>query len=582
MNNLTRNSMLAQQLLGIGHALKLAGQSSTGNAALVSAPLTSLLQRIHLSTEAGSGAPTDPEAPPKKRRGRPPKAKPTAEGENDTATATPSVKAVSSSGETSKSSAKEPSTSLSSSKTEIEKAPPAPTPAPRRPRQPKPQPFPQGLSTVINPLSPRDPTNWHSGASVADLSTSSSSTSAPPFGFYIDIPSTTLPEAEASFYYDPLLTEEKVKQTHYGCKAATAEFGFSGKRVVMHRPVIAHVLEKAIGATGAAAPTTTTANNKIFVDGWTGAGKSIALYTLAATARASGKVVMYIPAASLLTQGGRFYRRETEGEDEDGEKESVDQESTALTLWDTPEAARHILTAVMNAHADQLATMPAVNSTSNKKQTLAEVATAGLASTSPTEIVEAAITVKDGILADSNGMVIVDEYNALYSHTGYHEPMHQFYRRPLSVDELRLAKSFRILEESENSEGGGAFKGVAVVAPSYGGSISPTLRVLHPNTTKKEKSSDGTIKKTVDVIRVPRFDLNEVSSFAAMSVGTGGLPSMPSEVELRRALALTNGNAKELRETAITLFLKEGPLGVSLGYKAFAVAKKQYNLALEM
>lgn len=597
MNKLSRNSLLAQRLLGIGNAFTSAGQGPADYAAAMYPSIISLVQRIHLSTAAGEdgASATEPEAPPKKRRGRPPKAKSieskTAIEEATTASSS-AAKDISSSSASSTKSPEEPSSSPPS-KTEKE------TPSsPRQPRPPKPQPFPQGLSTIINPFSPRDPSNWHSGASIADLapSTAASASATPPFGFYVDVPSSTLPEAEASFYHDPLLTEEKVKQTHYGCKAATAEFRFSGKRVVMHRPVIGDILEKAMSRAKAE-----TGINKIYVEGWTGAGKSMALYTLAATARAAGKVVMYVPAASLLTQGGRFYRRENAAQN--GEEENVDHthSSSAPIVWDTPEAARHILTAVMKAHADQLAIMPVPTNINNRYldknksyKSLAEVATSGLASTDPSEIVEAAISVKDGVLSNSNGMVVVDEYNALYSHTGYHEPMHQFYRRPLAVEELRLAKSFRILEEeSEDGEsrgrGSSSFKGVAVVAPSYGGSISPALRVLHPNTninsnTKNSVSGvdSSTRKKTVDVIRVPRYNLNEVGSFAAMCVGTGGLVSMPSDVELRRALALTNGNAKELREMSTTLLLAEGPLGVSLGYKAFAVAKKQYNVALEM
>jgi Mitochondrial ribosomal death-associated protein 3 len=603
MNQLARNSILTQRLLCMSSALKSVGRGSADNAAAMAVSLTPLLQRMHLSTEAdGDGSsPVDPEALPKKRRGRPPKAKPS-EQSSDEETASLTAKDVSNSTESSSADVAKEASPLP---TEIEGNQEI-SPISRQPRPPKPQPFSQGLSTIINPLTARDPSNWHSGASVTDLNPSNSS-STPPFGFYVDIPSTALPEAEATFYHDPALTEEKVKQTHYGCKAATSEFQFSSKRVVMHRPVIADILEKALRSSTldiSKAQGSDTSNrnsiNKIYIEGWTGAGKSIALYTLAATARAAGKVVMYIPTASLLTQGGRFYRREVnDGGGEGGEVESSPHSlDNNNTVWDTPEAARFILTAVLNAHSEQLASMPVPfqNKNNNKKiQTLAEVATAALASTDPTEIVEAAITIKDGILADTNGMVIVDEYNALYSHTGYHEPMHQFYRRPLAVDELRLARSFRILEEEEegeeSGENGRSYKGVAVVAPSYGGGISPALRVLHPNNSRKRANTSGTsgtgdsssfLKKTIDVIRVPRFDLNEVSSFAAMAVGNGALINMPSEIEVRRALALTNGNGKELREMSTTLLVGEGPLGVSLGYKAFAVAKKQYNVALEL
>ena len=44
---------------------------------------------------------------------------------------------------------------------------------------------------------------------------------------------------------------------------------------------------------------------------------------------------------------------------------------------------------------------------------------------------------------------------------------------------------------------------------------------------------------------------------------------------LKRALFLTNGNAKELRELAPALLHIDDPLGISLGYKAKASRMKQ-------
>lgn len=48
---------------------------------------------------------------------------------------------------------------------------------------------------------------------------------------------------------------------------------------------------------------------------------------------------------------------------------------------------------------------------------------------------------------------------------------------------------------------------------------------------------------------------------------------------LRRAVALTNGNAKELRESSAALLHEDDVLGPSLGYKALAAARKAYNAA---
>jgi hypothetical protein len=35
----------------------------------------------------------------------------------------------------------------------------------------------------------------------------------------------------------------------------------------------------------------------------------------------------------------------------------------------------------------------------------------------------------------------VDDYNVLYSHTGYYESVHNFHRRQLAPDELRLVRA---------------------------------------------------------------------------------------------------------------------------------------------
>ncbi len=51
----------------------------------------------------------------------------------------------------------------------------------------------------------------------------------------------------------------------------------------------------------------------------------------------------------------------------------------------------------------------------------------------------------------------------------------------------------------------------------------------------------------------------------------------PNDDALLRALFLTNGNAKELRECSPAFFLGEDPLGISLGYKAAATRLRAHD-----
>ena len=55
------------------------------------------------------------------------------------------------------------------------------------------------------------------------------------------------------------------------------------------------------------------------------------------------------------------------------------------------------------------------------------------------------------------------------------------------------------------------------------------------------------------------------------------LAEVPPEEVLRRALFLTNGNAKELREGAPLLLDPTDPLGLSMGHKAQAALVARHN-----
>lgn len=623
MNPIFRYSTVMQRILrGSLTSNQIPSSSAFINQVAFSSSHTPLLQRL-LSTIPDDSSPE----PPKKKRGRPPKPKlPKSDDDHIATTETP------------------PSLQHTPASKAIPTNQQLPTPNQHQLESPavakqkaRNKYLPQGLSTVSTPINLQQP--WNSNTSLADLSLSSSSF---PLGTYLTSPKNLIPEAEAEFYYDPLPTSEKVNQINYGCKALIAEriaTGDNESTMILYRNAIHDLIQASFfpatampskpsssssaSTSSSDIPDTTHATDAanqhsslyrphtVYVDGWTGSGKSIGLYTLAALGRLSGYITLYIPSAKLLTQGGRYYPSDVEGD----------------AMWDTPEAARSILTAVVNAHGDQLAniqyspsvmdddSLPSSSSSSSKNQlntadddtmarrqdkisefdgkTLKEIADIGLSSSvSARETVMAAIAIKDGLLSAAqrdpmiNVLVAIDEYNALYqSKTEYCEPMHVYYRRPLSCDELRLASAFRVLEPgrknlASNKRHDGARPGivdgehglsrsntrhncVVVVSPSYSGGISPKIRIPRVPGTH--------------TVRFPRYNVNEVCTVAAMLTEKKILHAMPSEQAMCRALALTNGNGKEIRENATSLLQDDDPYGVSLGYKAMAALRKEFS-----
>lgn len=491
---------------------------------------------------------------------------------------------------------------------------------------------PQGLATLglqhpgtMSPSAPASnsplPDPWRSSWSIEDVGISlgwprygksgdqeenqgSGSSSAPhpppspfPLNAYIDIPKDVLPEGEASFYHNPKLTQQQVHQPNHGCKGAQAEFAHSKRRSIILRQSMVDLFR--IVAEGQ--------HSRMFVDGWAGSGKSIALYALAALARSAGWVVMYVPSASMLTRGGRYFKRGGQNDADDDVDEKPGDKDTSVH-WDTPESARRIIQAVMGAHATELASMPpgklaASFSAFASCSSLAEIAEMGLATTAFTSetapiTVEAALALADGLLSyegpGPRTLVIVDEYNALYSYTEYFEVMHAHYSRRLSPDELRLASGLRGCcptlhppsasaspsptspADASSLPALNARNGIFVASPSHGGAFSNKIRIPF---------SPGTFK-----FYIPRYSLPEVAVTAAATAEkkkdkdedtTAGGVGMPSDNALRHALALTNGNAKELRENAEALLTDQTTMGVSFGCKVTAAAVNKYNATVD-
>jgi len=256
-------------------------------------------------------------------------------------------------------------------------------------------PSPEGLATVSDELKFKE--KWHCGSSLVDVLMMNKE-GAKYHGMYVDLPKKRVPESEAEFYHHPELKRAKVRQVDYGCKGASSEFALSGKHMCMHRPFIGDLWQKVAESKAGKA-------NTIFVDGWGGSGKSMALYSLVAAAREKGWVVMYVPSASIFVQGGKYKKK-----DEDS------------PVWYTPVAAKHLLRGLYGSHKKQLEGIPAEGS----QESLAAVCAKGIESVDDFEPVEATVEVLHGLLqADgiegTRTLVVLDEYNYLYHRTEYHE-----------------------------------------------------------------------------------------------------------------------------------------------------------------
>lgn len=118
-----------------------------------------------------------------------------------------------------------------------------------------------------------------------------------PTGQYFAVDPSAVPEAMAEFYEDAYLKKERLTQPNYGCKAVQREFALTGHQILLHRPAIAKVLDLAQSGR----------KPQISLEGWTGSGKSVALFSLVAWARANGWITLYVPSAFSMVKGEKFF-----------------------------------------------------------------------------------------------------------------------------------------------------------------------------------------------------------------------------------------------------------------------------------
>lgn len=303
---------------------------------------------------------------------------------------------------------------------------------------------------------------------------------------YYRLNAQSVPEAFPDFYQGTLVEGG-------GCKALHEEASYTGTSLIQYRESIRLLHLKA----------ESRSQTHVYLDGPTGCGKSIALVSLVDWARSQGWLVLYIPSAQTLIEGGLFHKGE------DG-------------LWETPEVAKALLRSMVTNHATDLEKLA-----STSGESLLKVAEDGLSASKPGEITAAAAS----LVSEMSGldqmpvMIAVDDYNILYSHANYHEWMNEVYRRQLQPHELRLVSALRILEQEAPKNG------MFIGAACHGGPVSPKLQVPYPKGTRHT---------------IPKLNFEEATQQLCHYTAQGLVSNTPMYA-MQAAYYATDGNAKELR-----------------------------------
>ncbi|DBA84532.1 hypothetical protein WJX77_012040 [Trebouxia sp. C0004] len=303
---------------------------------------------------------------------------------------------------------------------------------------------------------------------------------------YYRLNAQAVPEAFPDFYQGTLAEGG-------GCKALQEEASYTGTSLIQYRESIRLLHLKA----------ESRSQTHIYLDGPAGCGKSIALVSLVDWARSQGWLVLYVPSAQTLIEGGLFHKGE------DG-------------LWETPEVAEALLQSMVTNHARDLEKL-----TSSSGESLLKVAEDGLSASKPGVITAAAVSLVSEMsnVNQMPVMIAVDDYNVLYSHANYHEWMNEVHRRQLQPHELRLVSALRILEQEAPKNG------MFVGAACHGGQVSPKLQVPYP------KGGRHTI---------PKLNLEEATQQLCHYTAQGLVSNTPMYA-MQAAYYATDGNAKELR-----------------------------------
>ncbi|KXZ56537.1 hypothetical protein GPECTOR_1g482 [Gonium pectorale] len=335
----------------------------------------------------------------------------------------------------------------------------------------------------------------------------------------------------------------------------------------MYRPAM-HTLYQAVAAAGAAAnagsgEAASTQRQRLLLTGQSGSGKSIALVGLVEWARQHGWLVLYVPSCVALIRGGYFSRRPGPGGG-----------------VDTLTSAQQLLKGLVDSHGPQLKRLPVKAGLGEEEEeaararaedrvkaareavpdaapeaaeaaaaeTLYDVAAYGLSrDDDAAAAVEAVRSLVRQLIAASSDpakpqrvLFALDDYNCLYGATDYGElasTPQLARRRVLHSDELILARSMRLLDE-----------------PNLGGAVVAAATLSTPPLPAPKGHQPRGVPYTE--LPLARYTEAETCNALAHYAAMGHAPALATSSQARQLHALTQGNARELREMAATLGLR--------------------------
>lgn len=324
-----------------------------------------------------------------------------------------------------------------------------------------------------------------------------------------------------------------------------------------------------------------TQRSHFFLEGPPGCGKSFALLSAVAWAREQGWAVVYVPSGRLATAGGNWTRAEDDlidtsqgrrllaallesvGEDR-LERAVVSSEALDAALGGLdPEELEAVGGEPKRAKDASPASPP------SSLPTALDVATWGLASSASAAVSTRAYAATLRALVSSASpaspvFVAIDDYDALFHDTSYGQPEHTFYRRRVYADELRLARCLRVL--GDRDAGAPSALPVSTDAPEAGA----VFAVARGAGRARVPASLRLPLVRGSLLPVPRLDRAEAAARALYASDLGLCPPIPREptTTLDRVVALSGGNARDLRVNAVALTLADRVVGPSFGFNA--------------